>query len=187
VRAFSEAQWITWEDLDWQRKEIVIRGAPATCTKNSEIRRVPMLPNMEELLLQPRGNSPDDGQVIHVPRCDQILDRAYTKAGIPRITLHDLRHLFATRCIESADKVRAVKFKYLDHLTVCEVKELCLTSGDRLQVKANSKTRDAHEFAIRLGEARQELALDRFDQRGMGERGVRSKRSERAHHYEDCD
>ena len=48
--------------------------------------------------------------------------------------------------IESADKVRAVKFKYLDHLTVCEVKELCLTSGDRLQLKANLKTRDAHDY-----------------------------------------
>jgi integrase len=114
VRAFSEAQWITWEDLDWQRKEIVIRGAPATGTKNSEIRRVPMLPNMEELLLQLRGNSPDDGQIIHVPRCDQILDRACTKAGIPRITLHDLRHLFATRCIESGVDIPTVS-RWLGH------------------------------------------------------------------------
>jgi hypothetical protein len=49
--------------------------------------------------------------------------------------------------IESADKVRAVKFKHLDHLTVCETKELLLTSGDRLQLKANSKTRDGSRLA----------------------------------------
>ena len=69
---------------------------------------------MEELLLQLRGNSSEGGQIIHVPRCDEILDRACAKAGIPRITLHDLRHLFATRCIESGVDIPTVS-RWLGH------------------------------------------------------------------------
>lgn len=52
MRIHSEAVWVTWEDIDWQRKEMVVRGNPDAGTKNSEIRRVPILPDMEALLLR---------------------------------------------------------------------------------------------------------------------------------------
>jgi integrase len=45
MRIHSEAGWVTWEDVDWQRKEIIVLGNPATATKNSETRRVPMPPD----------------------------------------------------------------------------------------------------------------------------------------------
>jgi hypothetical protein len=43
--------------------------------------------------------------------------------------------------VESADKVRTVPFTRRGHFTVCQVRQLPLTGGDRLQLKANSRTR----------------------------------------------
>jgi len=50
LRIRSEAYWVTWGDVDWQRKQIIVRGHPETGTKNSELRRIPILPDMELLL-----------------------------------------------------------------------------------------------------------------------------------------
>ncbi|MEI6715768.1 MAG: MobF family relaxase [Verrucomicrobiota bacterium] len=44
--------------------------------------------------------------------------------------------------VETANKVRIVPFSQLDRLTVCRERELSLSTGDRLQLKANSKTTD---------------------------------------------
>jgi integrase len=41
------------------------------------------------------------GYVLAVRECQKALDAACGDLGIERITHHDLRHLFATRCIES--------------------------------------------------------------------------------------
>ncbi len=43
--------------------------------------------------------------------------------------------------VESADKVRTVRFKQAGHFTVCQMRQLPLTGGDRLQLKANGRTR----------------------------------------------
>ena len=48
-----------------------------------------------------RANEPLDYNVFRVGECQKSLDRACKKVGTARITHHDLRHLFATRCIES--------------------------------------------------------------------------------------
>ena len=43
--------------------------------------------------------------------------------------------------VESTDKVRTIPFRRTGHFTVCQVRQLPLTGGDRLQLKANSRTR----------------------------------------------
>ena len=48
-----------------------------------------------------RSDEPLDAKVFRVGECQKSLDRACKKVGADRITHHDLRHLFATRCIES--------------------------------------------------------------------------------------
>ena len=114
MRAFSEAPWVIWEDLDWQRKEIIVRGNPETGTKNSEIRRIPMIPDMEALLTRLKEGSSGSGAILEVHKCQGALTRACAKLGIPRITHHDLRHLFATRCIESGVDIPTVS-RWLGH------------------------------------------------------------------------
>ena len=49
--------------------------------------------------------------------------------------------------IESNDRIRPVALKELDRITVCQPKELALSNGDRLQLKANSKAQDGRRLA----------------------------------------
>lgn len=114
MRIHSEAIWVKWEDIDWQRKEIIVRGDPTTGTKNSEIRRFPIIPDMDTLLKRLQGNQPKTGRILQVTRCREALARACKEIGIPRLTHHDLRHLFATRCIESGVDIATVA-RWLGH------------------------------------------------------------------------
>jgi integrase len=113
LRIHSEAMWVTWEDVDWPRNQIVVRGHPETGTKNSEMRRVPILPDMKVLLkrLKQTGCA---GKILQVNRCNEALARGCKAVGISKLTHHDMRHLFATRCIESGVDIPTVS-RWLGH------------------------------------------------------------------------
>lgn len=116
MRLRTEALWVVWEDIDWKRNEIIVRGDPETHTKNWEIRRIPILPDMETLLRKiqmERGGIPS-GEILEVSRCHESLKRACEEIGIPRMSHHDLRHLFATRCIETGVDIPTVA-RWLGH------------------------------------------------------------------------
>lgn len=49
--------------------------------------------------------------------------------------------------VESTGKIRRVPFSQLERISVCEPKELALAPGDRLQLKANAKTKDGRQIA----------------------------------------
>ncbi len=49
--------------------------------------------------------------------------------------------------VESNKRIRPVPFKDLERITVCQPKELLLSSGDRLQLKANAQSQDGHRLA----------------------------------------
>jgi integrase len=138
MRIYSEALWVTWEDVDWQRKEIIVRGNPHTGTKNSEIRRVPILPDMEALLLRLKDKSSGiaAGRIMDVGKCNEALARACKEIGIPKITHHDLRHLFATRCIESGVDIPTVS-RWLGH-----------KDGGALAMKTYGHLRNEHSQAM---------------------------------------
>jgi hypothetical protein len=57
----GEAQNVRWHDVDWEKHELVVRGDPVTGTKNWEIRRVPMIPELTQLLQRMRGQRPIQG------------------------------------------------------------------------------------------------------------------------------
>ena len=116
LRLYTEAQWVTWEDVDRKRNEIVVRGDPNTATKNWEIRRIPILPNMAELLerLQSEREHPFVGKILRITECPGTLKKACEAIGIPPLRHHDLRHLFATRCIEAGVDIPTVA-RWLGH------------------------------------------------------------------------
>jgi integrase len=114
LRIGSEAVWVNWEDIDWQRREVIVRGDPDTGTKNSESRRVPLIPDMALLLERMAEGRPRSGRILEATRCNESLTRACRELGLKRITHHDLRHLFATRCIESGVDVPTVA-RWLGH------------------------------------------------------------------------
>jgi integrase len=137
-RVRSEAVWVNWEDVDWPRRQIVVRGHPETGTKNSELRRVPILPDMETLLNRLKDNlgSVSTGRIMQIGECNGALARACKAVGIPKLTHHDLRHLFATRCIESGVDIPTVS-RWLGH-----------KDGGALAMKTYGHLRNEHSQAM---------------------------------------
>jgi len=113
----SEAGRIEWSDLNFTAGEILVKGDPEEATKNGEVRRVPMIPNVRTLFEKMRGQRPDESKstpVFKVRECQKAMDRAAKKVGMTRITHHDLRHFFATVCIESGVDIPTVS-RWLGH------------------------------------------------------------------------
>ncbi len=131
----SEAANITWADCDFDKGEIIVRGDPVTGTKNWTIRRVPMIPDMRKLLERLKAENPDalpSHPVMRVRECQKAMDRAAKEIGMERITHHDLRHLFATLCIESGVDIPTVS-RWLGH-----------KDGGALAMKVYGHLRDQH-------------------------------------------
>ena len=113
----GEAREIVWRDVDFEAGEIVVRGDLKTGTKNWELRRVPLIPDARNLFQQmksERSGESLDAKVFRVGECQKALDRACKRVGTDRITHHDLRHLFATRCIERGVDIPTVS-RWLGH------------------------------------------------------------------------
>jgi integrase len=134
----GETGQITWRDVDFDAGEIVVRGDPETATKNWTVRRVPLIPDARALFEQMRSERQHeslDAKVFRVRECQKALDRACKKVGIDRITHHDLRHLFATRCIESGVDIPTVS-RWLGH-----------KDGGALALKTYGHLRREHSIA----------------------------------------
>ncbi|HEX3719664.1 MAG TPA: site-specific integrase [Verrucomicrobiae bacterium] len=135
----GEAKNITWADCDFTREEIIVRGDPDEGTKNSEIRRVPIIAEMRELLERLRQDRPDepaDARVMRVTQSELAMKAAEKKAGIAHLTHHDLRHLFATRCIESGVDIPTVS-RWLGH-----------KDGGALAMKVYGHLRNQHSASM---------------------------------------
>ena len=134
----GEAGQIAWRDVDFEAGEIVVRGDSETGTKNWELRRVPLIQDARALferMRSERGCEARDAKVFRVGECQKSLDRACKMVGIDRITHHDLRHLFATRCIESGVDIPTVS-RWLGH-----------KDGGALAMKTYGHLRREHSIA----------------------------------------
>ncbi len=134
----GEAREVAWRDLDFDAGEIVVRGDANTGTKNWELRRVPLIPDARVLFQRMRSERSDeslDAKVFRVRECQKSLDRACKKVGADRITHHDLRHLFATRCIESGVDIPTVS-RWLGH-----------KDGGALAMRVYGHLRNEHSIA----------------------------------------
>jgi integrase len=134
----GEARAIAWRDVDFEAGEIVVRGDANTGTKNWELRRVPLIPDARALFQRMQSERPGeslDAKVFRVGECQKALDRAAKKVGADRITHHDLRHLFATRCIESGVDIPTIS-RWLGH-----------KDGGALAMKTYGHLRREHSIA----------------------------------------
>jgi integrase len=134
----GEARMVAWRDIDFGAGEIVVRGDEGTGTKNWAVRRVPLIPDAIKLfsrIRRERSLESLDTKVFRVGECQKALDRACAKVGIDRITHHDLRHLFATRCIESGVDIPTVS-RWLGH-----------KDGGALAMKTYGHLRREHSLA----------------------------------------
>lgn len=102
----NEAKGVKWKDIDQNRGMILLQE-----TKGGAKRWVPIIPAMKNLLerLPKKG----DG-VLRVGEAERSMSRAAKEIQMERITHHDLRHLFATTCIESGVDIPTVA-RWLGH------------------------------------------------------------------------
>ena len=99
----SEIRKVTWQDVDFANKQIAVRGDEVTATKNGEVRRAPMIPEMKVLLERLRDENPDRKPTDSVMARKEFRGSVKTvcaKLGIPYFNHHAMRHLFITRCME---------------------------------------------------------------------------------------
>lgn len=134
-----EAANVTWADINLNAGTIRIYGDPLNGTKNGEFRTVPVLPEMRQLILRLRSEKPDarpEDMVMAVRECQKAMNRAAGIVGMKRITHHDLRHLFATTCIESDVDIPTVS-RWLGH-----------KDGGTLAMRTYGHLRDEHSVAM---------------------------------------
>jgi integrase len=134
----QEAANVTWRDLDFEKGRLHVRGDPQTGTKNSEMRWVPMIPELKSMLENLRAGREDESletPIMRVRECQKSMDRGAALVGMKRITHHDLRHLFATICIESGVDIPTVS-RWLGH-----------KDGGVLAMKTYGHLRDEHSLA----------------------------------------
>jgi integrase len=112
----SEARTATWADVDLAKGFLTVHGAKIRKNNNKELtRKVPIIPDMRHLLerLQNEKPKPTDS-ICRVGECEKSLARACKIVKVLRLTHHDLRHLFATRCIEAGVDIPTVS-RWLGH------------------------------------------------------------------------
>lgn len=134
----GETPFITWDKIDEARGEIVVSGHPTLGTKNRSIRRVPLISAMTDLIgnIRTRRESEDGPHpVLRVREAQKAMDHAAEKVGMARLTHHDLRHFFATICIESGVDIPTVS-KWLGH-----------KDGGALAMKVYGHLRNEHSLA----------------------------------------
>jgi integrase len=98
-----------------------------------------MIPEMRLLLEQikaVRSGAQSTDKVMKVRECQKAMNNAAERTGIAHITHHDLRHLFATRCIESGVDIPTVS-RWLGH-----------KDGGALAMKTYGHLRNEHSQAM---------------------------------------
>jgi integrase len=126
----NEARYVTWADVNFDKGQLQVR-----ITKNGKARWVPFNQSLRGLLEALRAARPDEAPekpIMRVFECQKSIDRAAKLAGATRITHHDLRHLFATRCIENGVDIPTVS-RWLGH-----------QDGGALCMKTYGHLRDEH-------------------------------------------
>lgn len=103
----SEALCVKWEDVDLVKKVVHING---TKTKNSK-RTIPIVPELMQLLENMQDK--DRKEKVLFPYLPNAVSVAFHKL-CPSHRLHDLRHTFATRCLECGISLKVVQ-SWLGH------------------------------------------------------------------------
>lgn len=129
-----EATALRWSDFDFARNRLTIAG---TKTASSD-RAIPIFPPLAALVAEMqarRGAEAPDSHVLRVKECLGALKSACRRVGVKALTHHDLRHLFATSCIESGVDVPTVS-RWLGH-----------SDGGALAMKIYGHLRQEHSDA----------------------------------------
>ena len=129
-----EATALRWSHLNEGKKHLTIPGSKSA----SSHRIVPLFPPLASLLVEiraRRGAEVPDAPIAKIGSCMDALKSACREIGIKPMTHHDLRHLFATRCIEAGVDIPTVS-RWLGH-----------SDGGALAMQTYGHLRQEHSLA----------------------------------------
>jgi integrase len=105
----NEARGLRWSNVKNDFIDI-----PAAITKNGRPRSIPFVNGIRQVLEGLREIAGENPAVIPQAECKRSLQTACRLAGVPRLSHHDFRHLFATRCVQSGVDLPTVA-RWLGH------------------------------------------------------------------------
>lgn len=119
---FGEQRVIEWSDIDWVSRQIIIRRSmPHNTqtkgpTKSGKRREVPISSTLLTALEQARrpsgiifGHRRNGDKVLSLYALRERLERALSKAGLRKVSWHDLRHSFASQLVTAGVSLRQVQ------------------------------------------------------------------------------
>lgn len=150
----SELRGLKWDDIDFENRIIHIRRNVTHDSNNSRFitgelktssgqRDIPMTQTAYDLLMDIKRQQASrkqkvisfefadhvflnrNGKLLPNSNYDRYLEKICDKAGIERISMHTLRHTFATRCIESGMNPKTLQ-KILGHANISMTMDLCV-------------------------------------------------------------
>lgn len=122
---------LEWGDVDFANHKVWIKrsrrqnslGVAETSTKTGRGRAIPLSPDLEGALRRAKHLKGakvfchDDGAPLTLKYLDRALFRAQRRAGLRRITWHDLRHSFASQAMIAGVQIRQVQ-AWLGHAEI---------------------------------------------------------------------
>ena len=129
-----EATALQWRHVDAARNELTVPGTKS----GASYRIIPIFPALNALISEIRGRRGEEDSTAKILRVGGglgSLESACRAIGVAKLTHHDLRHLFATRCIESGVDIPTVS-KWLGH-----------SDGGALAMKTYGHLRQEHSQA----------------------------------------
>ena len=168
----SELRGLKWSDIDFENRIIHIRRNVTYDSYNNKFivgelktnsghRDIPMTGIVCELLTDIKKNNAKKTNVLPFEFADHIflnsnnrlipnsnydsnLEKICNKAGIEKISMHTLRHTFATRCIESGMKPKTLQ-KILGHANIS------MTMNLYVHVTEDEKEKEMQKFEQMYG------------------------------------
>jgi len=124
----GELREVRWEDVG---KELILVTGGKKGTKSGKEREVPIGRRVGALLERRRG-AHASGKIFDMKSPREALNNACERLGLPHLRVHDLRHVFATQCIEAGVDPQTLA-KWMGH-----------QDGGILVMKTYGHVRDEH-------------------------------------------
>ena len=170
----SELRGLKWDDIDFKKRIIHIRRNVTHDSNNNRFitgglktssgqRDIPMTRTAYDLLMSMKCRQSShrqkvisfefadhvflnrNGKLLPNSNYDRYLEKICEKAGIERISMHTLRHTFATRCIEAGMKPKTLQ-KILGHANISMTMDLYVHVTEDEKEKEMQKFEEFHNI-----------------------------------------
>lgn len=119
-----------WEDIDWDKKRLFVRGTKTDLSHGY----IPLFAKLSEVLkeIQPKNAK---GKIFLFS--ESQVERAFNKL-CPNHRIHDLRHTFATNCLEAGVELKAVQ-AWLRHSKIGTTADIYAHATDKFLMQEAEK------------------------------------------------